>query len=279
MKPRGRLAPTPSGELHLGHAATFLRVQQSIREKNGTLILRIEDVDRLRCKDEFRTSSIECLRNMGITWDEGPEKGGEYGPYTQGEKTQRYKEVLLELKAKGLIYPCSISRRKLRKRGFDRVHGEMLFPSELRDNCEEPEDIWGINWRFRVPDGEVISFYDTELEKEVAFKAGVDFGDFIVWRRDGMASYELSVVIDDHDMAISEVIRGEDLLLSTARQVLLYKALKWGLPSFGHCPLLLDETGEKLAKSRGSISLKSILEEGCDWKQMLIDYGYGKVLK
>jgi glutamyl-tRNA synthetase len=278
MKARGRLAPTPSGELHLGHAATFLRVQQSIRENNGTLVLRIEDVDRLRCKDHFLDSSVESLKAMGLSWDEGPEKGGHYGPYSQSKKTERYQEVLLTLRKKGLLYPCSVSRRKLRERGFERVHGEILFPVDLRDNCDEPDDIWAINWRFRVPDGEVISFYDTELKKEISYKAGIDFGDFILWRRDGMASYELSVVVDDHDMAISEVIRGEDLLLSTARQILLYRAMKWDTPSFGHCPILLDETGEKLAKSRGSISLKNILDEGRDWKQMLRDCGYGKVL-
>ena len=278
MEARGRLAPTPSGELHLGHAATFLRVQQSIREKNGTLVLRIEDVDRLRCKDEFRNSSIESLKAMGLSWEEGPEKGGEYGPYTQGEKSERFQEILLELRKKDLIYPCGVSRRQLRERGFERVHGEMLFPIELRDNCDEPEDLWGINWRFRVPDGETIIFFDTELGKEISYTAGVDFGDFILWRRDGMASYELSVVVDDHDMAITEVIRGEDLLLSTARQILLYRAMGWDIPTFGHCPILLDETGEKLAKSRGSISLKSILEDGRDWKQMLRDCGYGKVL-
>lgn len=279
MKPRGRLAPTPSGELHLGHAASFLRVQQSIREKNGTLILRIEDVDRLRCKQEFVDSSITALKNLGITWEEGPDVGGDYGPYTQSQKTERYQEIILKLREKGLVYPCPISRRQLRKHGFDLAHGEALFPKDLRDSCDQvPEDPWSINWRFRVPDGEVLSFYDQELKKELSFVADQDFGDFIVWRRDGMASYELSVVVDDHDMQITEVVRGEDLLLSTARQLLIYRSFDWQEPVFGHCPILKDDEGDKMAKTKGSRSLKSIFEEGRDWKQMLRDCGLGKVL-
>lgn len=279
MKARGRLAPTPSGELHLGHAASFLRVQQSIREKNGTLILRIEDVDRLRCKQEFVDSSIEALKALGITWEEGPDVGGDFGPYVQSEKTARYKEIILKLRDLNLVYPCPISRRQLREHGFDLAHGEALFPKELRDSCDQiPDDPWSINWRFRVPDGLELSFYDQELQKEITFEAGKDFGDFIVWRRDGMASYELSVVVDDHDMKISEVVRGEDLLLSTARQLLIYRSFGWGEPQFGHCPILKDGEGEKLAKTRGSRSLKSIFAEGRDWKQMLKDCGLGKVL-
>ena len=279
MKPRGRLAPTPSGELHLGHAASFLRVQQSIREKSGTLILRIEDVDRLRCKQEFVDSSITALQNLGITWEEGPDVGGDYGPYTQSLKTERYQEIILKLREKGLVYPCPISRRQLRKHGFDLAHGEALFPKDLRDSCDQvPEDPWSINWRFRVPDGEALSFYDQELKKEISFVAGQDFGDFIVWRRDGMASYELSVVVDDHDMQITEVVRGEDLLLSTARQLLIYRSFAWQEPVFGHCPILKDDEGEKMAKTKGSRSLKSIFDEGRDWKQMLRDCGLGKVL-
>ncbi|WDE99109.1 glutamate--tRNA ligase family protein [Lentisphaera profundi] len=279
MKVRGRLAPTPSGELHLGHAASFLRVEQSIREKNGTLVLRIEDVDRLRCKQEFVDSSLEALKALGISWEEGPDLGGDFGPYIQSQKTDRYKEIILELKERGLIYPCPISRRQLREHGFSMAHGEPLFPVDLRDSCvEEPEDMWSINWRFRVPDGLEVKFYDQELNKIIAYTAGEDFGDFIVWRRGNMATYELSVVVDDYDMQITEVLRGEDLLLSTARQILLYRCFDWPEPAFGHCPVLKDGEGEKLAKTRGSRSLKSIFAEGRDWREMLKDCGLGKVL-
>ncbi len=279
MNHRGRLAPTPSGELHLGHAATFLRAQQSIREKGGILVLRIDDVDHLRCRDEFVTSSIESLKAMGLSWDEGPEKGGMYAPYTQGEKSQRYQDVLLRLREKRLVYPCSVSRRQLRERGCKSVHGDILFPAELRDNCEEPMDIWGINWRFRVPDGETVSFFDVELQKKISFTAGADFGDFVAWRCEGMASSDLAAAVDDHDMHITEAIRGGDLLLCTVRQILIHRALDWGIPNYGHCPLLLDEEGVKLSKRRGSISLKSILHEGRDWRAMLRDYGFGSVLE
>jgi glutamyl-tRNA synthetase len=151
---------------------------------------------------------------------------------------------------------------------------EPLFPIELRaphgagGQYQEPADV---NWRFRVPDGRIISFVDGRLG-EIHRRAGLDFGDFIVWRKDGFPSYELAVVADDHAMRITEVVRGEDLLTSTARQLLLYEALEWQPPAFYHCPLLRDEAGERLAKRTAALSLRRLREQGQKPEQLRARY-------
>ena len=250
---RGRLAPTPSGYLHRGHAATFLTAAERARKEAGVLILRNDDLDRARCKPEFAKAMYEDLHFLGLEWEEGPDCGGPFAPYNQSERRTLYRNVFEEFREKRLIYPSPHSRKDVREAlrapQEGRSSEEMVFPVSLRpeENWRQPARPERMNWRLQVPDGEKISFRDGRLG-EVSFVAGVDFGDFLVWRKDGYPSYELATVIDDSSMQITEVVRGEDLLTSTARQILLYRALDLVIPDFFHTPLVRDETGRRLAK-------------------------------
>ena len=266
MPYRGRIAPTPTGYLHLGHAATFWTAWQRAREAGGTLIYRDEDLDPLRCKPEFAAAAIEDLRRLGIEWDAGPDIGGPEGPYRQSERLKGFLIVWKRLLSSGSIYPCSASRKDVAEaltapHGSD---GEVLFPASLRPPQGTGADLLSpgeINWRFRVPDGRRIDFVDGRCGPQ-SFVAGEDFGDFLIWRKDGFPSYELAVVADDGAMRITEVVRGQDLLLSTARQLLLYEALGWKAPAFYHCPLITDAEGRRLAKRDGATTLRTLWAEG-----------------
>ncbi len=268
-KYRGRIAPTPTGFLHLGHAKTFALAARRCREAAGTLVLRIEDIDVVRCKKEFATAAMEDLRALGIAWDEGPDCGGDFAPYVQSQNTEYFLQIWARLRDGGFIYPCRRSRKDVaaapRAPHDNDDNAEPIFPAEWRPaekdfgkNFAEPGD-W--NWRFRVPDGERISFRD-ELCGEQGFVAGRDFGDFVVWRRDGIPAYELAVVADDIRMKITEVVRGRDLLKSTARQILLYRALAATIPKWAHAPLVLDAAGRRLAKRDDALSVRAILAAG-----------------
>lgn len=266
MPYRGRIAPTPTGHLHLGHARTFWIAQQRTDQANGTLILRDEDLDRDRCRPEFAVAMLEDLQWFGIRWDEGPDCGGPHAPYRQSERLPLYLEVWRQLAALGVIYPSPQSRKDVQQ-ALSAPHddeSEPIFPVEFRPPAgtgQEATDPAAVNWRFRVPDGEEIVFVDGHYG-QVRRVSGVDFGDFLVWRKDAFPSYELAVVTDDHAMEITEVVRGEDLLTSTARQLLLYRALGWEPPAFFHCPLVRDSQGVRLAKRNQALSLRTLREQG-----------------
>ena len=263
---RGRLAPTPTGHLHLGHARTFWIARQRATEHGGILVLRNEDLDRDRCRPQYAGDMIEDLRWFGLVWDEGPDIGGPHAPYVQSDRTGYYVSAWQSLHATGLIYPSPHSRRDVLS-ALSAPHdddNEPLFPHALRPAPAPPSratEPGAMNWRFRVPDGRTITFLDHHYGP-VRRTAGVEFGDFLVWRKDGLPSYELAVVTDDHAMQISEVVRGEDLLTSTARQLLLYEALGWHPPAFYHCPLVRDELGVRLAKRHGALSLRALRAAG-----------------
>eukprot|EP01041_Mallomonas_annulata_P010540 gene10540-21979_t len=260
---RGRLAPTPSGKMHLGHAQTFWIAQKRAKMfSDGVLVLRVEDLDIVRCKPHYLAQIIEDLNWFGIEWNMGPgakpiQNGTtiieDFGPYEQSKRSNLYLTAWKVLYDKGYIYPSPHSRRDVAK-ALSAPHegdAEVIFPISLR--CE-PQDVpvgltapGAINWRFRVTCNERITFEDVHYGTK-SYTAGVDFGDFVIWRCDGMASYELAVVVDDSAMNITEVVRGEDLLLSTARQLLLYRALDLQPPFFYHCPLVRDLDGRRLAK-------------------------------
>lgn len=264
MAYRGRIAPTPTGLLHLGHARTFSLAAKRCRENAGTLIFRIEDIDTKRCKKEFADAAIEDLHRLGIFWDEGPDVGGSFAPYVQSENISYFLSIWEKLKNTGYIYPCRRSRKDVaaaaRAPHAEDESADPIFPAEWRPplgtgaEFSEPGDY---NWRFRVPDGEVITFFD-EIQGGQTFVAGTDFGDFVVWRRDGVPAYELAVVADDLRMGITEVVRGADLLKSTARQILLYRALGETPPRWAHAPLVLDENGKRLAKRSDALSLRAL---------------------
>jgi len=254
--------------------------------------MRIEDLDGPRCKPEFAAAALEDLRWLGLEWTEGPDVGGPHGPYVQSERTAWYLEIWRRLEAAGAIYPSPHSRRDVEAAATAPHEGEAipqaeahqqaeaipvaeagdsaappqepetLFPTSLRprswDRAREPG---GIPWRFRVPDGRMIEFTDA-IQGPVRRTAGIDFGDFVVWRRDDLAAYELAVVADDHAMEIEEVVRGADLLTSTARQLLVFEALGWQPPAFAHAPLVCDASGRRLAKRFGASGIRELRAAG-----------------
>lgn len=262
---RGRLAPSPTGYLHLGHARTFWAAQQRAQAQHGTLVLRIEDLDLSRCKPHFVSALIEDLRWFGLEWQEGPDCGGPFAPYTQSERRSHYQAAFEQLRSGGWIYSCTCSRQDV-LRALQAPHAgedEPIYPGTCRPAPSPgPAARAGkVNWRFRVPDGETIAFHDGRLGSQ-EFTAGKDFGDFVVWRHDGIPSYQLAVVVDDAAMEITEVVRGEDLLKSTARQLLLYRALGLSAPAFFHCPLITDRAGVRLAKRHDTLSLRALRSQG-----------------
>ena len=262
MSTRGRLAPTPTGLLHLGHARTFA---VAAARASGDLVLRMEDLDADRCRSEFVEAALEDLHWLGLRWSEGPDCGGPHGPYAQRDRDAVYRRVWQQLAEARLIYPSPQSRRDLETAAVaphPSGHGEPVFPPALRpQHWDLPATPAGVPWRFRVPDGRVMRFIDERLGT-VTRTAGVDFGDFVVWRREDLAAYELAVVADDHLMNIAEVVRGEDLLTSTARQLLLYEALGWAVPRFYHTPLVRDQSGKRLAKRTGGLAIRELRQEG-----------------
>ena len=278
---RGRIAPSPTGYLHLGHARTFWTAQQRARDAGGTLVLRNEDLDFSRCRTEFVTAMIEDLHWFGFKWQEGPDVGGPHAPYNQSERLNLYRAALEKLRVAGFVYPCRCSRQDVRQalgapQGAD---DEPIYPGTCRPSLPPGRPISGshplpysadgprINWRFRVSDGEEIRFVDGAQGPQ-QFVAGRDFGDFVVWRHDDLPAYQLAVVVDDAAMGITEVVRGADLLVSTARQILLYWALGWTVPAFFHCPLVLDQAGKRLAKRHDALSLRALRQQGTSPEQV-----------
>ncbi|HVU26874.1 MAG TPA: tRNA glutamyl-Q(34) synthetase GluQRS [Verrucomicrobiae bacterium] len=262
-KYRGRLAPSPTGYLHLGHAKTFWTAQQRAKKNGGELILRNDDLDSTRCKPEFISAMLDDLRWFGFEWSEGPDIGGEFAPYNQSERMNFYRAALQKLRAGNFIYPCTCSRKDIQA-AIAAPHAEddePIYSGKCRANKES--DVVGkqFSWRFRVPDGETISFHDENFGEQ-KFVAGRNFGDFIVWRHDGVPAYQLACVVDDSAMQITEVVRGADLLASTARQILIYRALKLPPPRFFHCELLLDDHGQRLAKRHDALSLRKLRAQG-----------------
>jgi glutamyl/glutaminyl-tRNA synthetase len=276
---RGRIAPSPTGHLHLGHARTFWTAQQRARDHGGTVILRNDDLDQDRCRPEFVRAMYDDLRWFGFEWQEGPDVGGPFAPYNQSERMPLYRDTLNRLIKCGALYPCTCSRKDIQA-AITAPHAaddEAIYPGTCRpkqsyrlqvEGCmsKEPatfnlQPATKFSWRFRVPDGEIISFTDANLGPQ-QFVAGRDFGDFVIWRHDDVPAYQLACVADDAAMQITEVVRGADLLVSTARQLLLYRELNLPSPAFFHCPLMNDENGIRLAKRHETLSLRHLREQG-----------------
>ena len=275
---RGRLAPSPTGHLHLGHARTFWIAQARARAAGGRLILRIEDIDTARCKPEFTEALMEDLRWFGFEWDEGPDCGGPCAPYLQSARKDLHLAALERLREGGFIYPCRCSRKDVLQAAGAPHPGEEEphYPGTCRPQAAgaiAPAGLEGVHWRFRVPHGERLSYTDEACGPQTAV-AGVDFGDFVVWRRDGIPAYQLAVVADDDAMGITEVVRGEDLRLSTFRQMLLYRALGRPEPRFYHAPLVTDPaTGQRLAKRHAALSLRQLRTSGVTPESLRAGWG------
>jgi glutamyl-tRNA synthetase len=269
---RGRIAPSPTGYLHLGHARTFWVAQQRARASAGNLIFRNEDLDQQRSRPEFVHAMYEDLRWLGLDWDEGPDIGGMFGPYSQSERRSFYLEAWRKLRDGGFIYPCTCSRKdlELAPSAPHEDEDEIPYPGNCRTRLGESRN-WqapaGVSWRFKVPDHKLISFVD-RYHGGQHYTSGRDFSDFLVWRRDDVPAYQLAVVVDDEAMQITEVVRGADLLRSTARQLLLIAALEYATPAYFHCPLLRDERNQRLAKRHDALSLRRLREQGLDPREL-----------
>ncbi|HET7104143.1 MAG TPA: tRNA glutamyl-Q(34) synthetase GluQRS [Terracidiphilus sp.] len=280
MTYRGRLAPSPTGYLHVGHARTFWRAFERARDARGTLVMRMEDLDPDRSRAGFADAVLEDLRWLGIDWQEGPDLGGPHAPYAQSRRGDVYQAAWRRLRDGGFIYPCRCSRRDLAAAVSAPHEGAEQSPQDdapvypgtcrprpgARPACAETPE--GFNWRFRVPDGEAIEFEDGNRGPQ-RFVAGADFGDFVVWRRDDVPGYQLACVADDAAMGITEVVRGADLIKSTARQILLYRALGLDCPAWYHCGLVTDREGNRLAKRHDALSLRALRQRGCRPEELL----------
>ena len=279
---RGRLAPSPTGLLHLGHAATFWTASQRALSAGGDLVLRMEDLDPQRSRPEFAAAALEDLHWLGIRWNEGPDIGGRFTPYEQSHRTGLYEAAMARLIAAGAVYPCSCTRKDLTRMAQAPHDEELIYPGTCRpgatgavggghtadsDAYPSPSSFQR-NWRFRVPEGAFIGFEDCSFGAQ-RFLCGEDFGDFLVWRKDGVPAYQLAVAVDDAAMQITEVVRGADLLRSTARQILLCRSLDFPEPRWYHCPLLRDQNGQRLAKRHDALSLRALRASGVGPEEVL----------
>jgi glutamyl-tRNA synthetase len=265
---RGRLAPSPTGHLHLGHARTFWLAAERARAAGGTLMLRNDDLDAIRFRLDFVAAMLEDLSWLGFSWAEPV--------IAQSQRLPLYRAALARLHAAGAIFPCTRTRRDvLDAIGAPHEGGENdepIYPPQFRPAANAPlpplSATLAVNWRFRVPDGETLTFHDHALGPQTA-TAGQDFGDFLVWRKDGVPSYQLACAVDDADLRITEVVRGADLVKSTFRQLLLFRALDAPAPAFYHAPLMLDDAGVRLAKRHDALSLRALREQGVTPAQII----------
>jgi glutamyl/glutaminyl-tRNA synthetase len=287
----GRLAPSPTGLLHLGHARTFFIAHQRARAANGFLYLRSEDIDAQRCRPEFAAAMRDDLLWLGLTWD---------AELRQSDRLRLYFAALNQLLADGLVYPCSCSRRDLalatnaphedhaaeaddepvynnRCRPAVDPHADSSSRPEAKQQRRDPciplvpatNFLPNTNYRFRAADHARISFTDLHAGPQT-FTTSIDFGDFVIWRKPltsdpsdiGLPSYQLACVVDDALTNVTEVVRGRDLLKSTARQILLQRALGYPTPAYFHCELMRDTNGIRLAKRHDALALRTLRAQG-----------------
>jgi glutamyl-tRNA synthetase len=268
----GRLAPSPTGGLHLGHARTFLVAWLAARSAGGRVVLRIEDIDSSRVRPGAAQAQIADLRWLGLDWDEGPDVGGPSRPYVQSERYALYDEMLDRLKGADLVYPCTCTRAEI-ARAASAPHAEDEGPT-YPGLCagRSADDVGSLGdrpfaWRFRVPPGSVA--WDDLVRGVMTLDPSRLGGDFPLARSPRTPGYQLAVVVDDARMGVTQVVRGDDLLPSTPRQILLYRALGFETPQFGHIPLALDSSGRRLAKRDDSIKLAALRESGVDPRDLV----------
>ena len=276
---RGRWAPTPSGFLHVGNARTALITWLSIRKQKGTLIWRLEDLDGPRTLPGASEAGIEDLQWLGLDWDEGGGYPGPHEPYVQSQRSSLYEDALRKLAGSERLFPCRLSRSDLKNlaRAPHGHQGSGLppYPATLRPRQLSSswfEDLMAESGsdaalRFRVGD-EAMTF-DDRVFGPLTERVDQTVGDFVLKRRDGLYAYQLAVVVDDLAMDVHEVVRGRDLLDSTARQIQLIEALSGSPPVWAHLPLVLNEDGEKLSKRDQGLTLRSLRAAGVSAKNLV----------
>ena len=260
---RVRFAPSPTGELHIGGARTAIYNWAFARAMGGTFILRIEDTDPERSTEENKQVILRSMKWLGLDWDEGPEVGGEFGPYLQTERFDTYKAALEKLKEKGAVYPCFCTQEEIAAKraeaekteggysGYDRTcRGISPEEAQRRIDAGEPHV-----WRLKVPENHGPIEFDDAVYGHMSFPADV-MDDMILVRTDGTPTYNFAVVCDDANMQISHVVRGDDHLSNTPRQILIYEALGYDIPVFAHLSMILGPDGRKLSKRRNATSVE-----------------------
>ncbi len=270
----GRLAPSPTGYVHLGNAWAFLLAWLAARARKGVLVLRLEDIDPQRSRPEFAAALLQDLRWLGLDWDQGPDVGGPLGPYEQSRRASAYAQALARLEAAGLTYPCFCTRKELRLlaaaphvddagapypgtcRQLSAMQREALFRSGRKAAV-----------RLRCPDASV-AFEDALLGPQ-SFRLAECVGDFALRRSDGVVAYQLAVAVDDALMGVNQVVRGRDILPSTPRQIALLRLLGHDAPAYAHIPLLLDGEGQRLAKRHQSLALRALRERGASARRIV----------
>lgn len=255
--PTSRLAPSPTGSLHLGNARTFLVNWALARSRGWKLLMRMEDLDGPRIKAGAAEETLDLLSWLGLDWDEEV--------LTQSDDLRPYREVMVELCSKGLAFPCQLSRSEIESAASAPQEGarDTAYPSRLRPGTAGtpvPFEDDGSNYRFLVPEGE-LEIVD-QFAPHRRFDIATSTGDFVVWTKRGTPAYQLSVVVDDLRQGVTDVVRGDDLLESAARQALLYNALGCDAPRWWHLPLVRGEDGHRLAKRHGDTRLTRYREQG-----------------
>lgn len=255
---RVRYAPSPTGHLHIGNARTALFNYLFARNQNGKFIIRIEDTDKKRNIEGGELSQLKFLKWLGIDWDESIDVGGEYGPYRQSERNDIYKKYYDDLLERGLAYKCYCTEEELeQEREAQIARSEMPRYSgkcaNLTDAEREALEKEGRqpSIRFRVPKGKVYQWVDI-VKGDISFESD-GIGDFVIVKKDGTPTYNFAVAVDDHLMKISHVLRGEDHISNTPKQMMVYEAFDWEVPVFGHMTLIVNENRKKLSKRDESI--------------------------
>lgn len=268
MSIRTRIAPSPTGEYHIGHLRTCLYDYALARKNDGQFVIRIEDTDQKRLVVGAETRILQVIKDYGLSWDEGPDIGGPYGPYVQTKRLNIYQKYIKELLDKGFAYYCFCTEERLKEMRvlqkaakkvpkYDR-HCLNLSPEDIKKKLDNGEKFVV---RLKMPDNETIVFNDL-IRGEIKFNTN-ELDDQVLIKSDGIPTYHFAVVVDDHLMNITHVFRGEEWISSTPKQILLYKDFGWKIPEFAHLTVLLDPSGHgKMSKRKGSVSARSFLDDG-----------------
>ncbi len=275
----GRLAPSPTGALHLGNARSFLLAWLSVRQAGGCVVLRIEDIDSPRVKPWAMAATLEDLQWLGLDWDFGPDAAGGGSlqgiPLVQSQRLSRYQEVLDGLIADGVVYRCDCTRSEVAQ-AASAPHEALLqplegpiYPGTCRNRAgsaekaerAEPSEA-GTDFAYRWAFANEFVHWTDQFQGAQAANPAEQLGDFVIARSGGKPAYQLAVVVDDHDMGVNEVLRGDDLLFSTYRQLAIIKHLGWSVPAYRHVPLLVGPDGRRLAKRHGDTRLSFFREAG-----------------
>ncbi|MBX3441987.1 MAG: tRNA glutamyl-Q(34) synthetase GluQRS [Planctomyces sp.] len=267
----GRLAHSPTGAQHVGNARTYLIAWLSARSQGGRLIFRMEDIDSPRVKPWAAQQALDDLRWLGLDWDEGPDCGGPYAPYIQTERLPRYSALLEELRRANAIYPCTCTRSDIESAASapHAGHEGPIYPGTCAGrSAAEADELSGrpFCWRFRMSFGiseadSAVTFDDLLRGRETC-RPAADLGDFVIAKGNGTPAYQLAVVADDHAMGVTEVVRGDDLIPSTFRQLALLRFFGWTAPRYVHLPLVVGPDGRRLAKRHGDTRIALLRERG-----------------